>query len=447
MHGEPKNISARLARLVSIWRGFWFGPTLVILAALAVLVGLRILDRRGASDWLVDQGVALASDGDAYSNALETIVTVQAGFATLYVSITLIVLTLAAGGLGPRLIDRWIARPFVRRTLGYFLGALAASVALLVSLNAGMPAEKLPQASLLFVAALTLGMIAWLAVALHDLARASFVDTSIAWIKRDCLSVPPIEFRKILETPWPDKQDILAPRAGYISATDIKALSKLAADHDTMFRLDRTAGDHVMAGQPIAVSQRTIPPEALERFHEQIGYDETRSDREGLSYRVRLLVELAGRALSPGINDFYTARAAVDALATVMAHECGRVTGPAQLLMEVDRVICPTASFAMIFDRPMDSLRQSAAAYPAIATRIIERLGTAAAIVGDDDFTAKLRDYAGAVADHAIARAETRRDADDIRFYYSQNFGAEADEDAGRRATVTTDRRRGNAGR
>ena len=48
-----------------------------------------------------------------------------------------------------------------------------------------------------------------------------------------------------------------------------------------------------------------------------------RSSVQSTVYQVRLLVEVASRALSPGINDFYTALACADQLAAALAGSIG----------------------------------------------------------------------------------------------------------------------------
>ncbi|MCJ8190536.1 DUF2254 family protein [Sphingomicrobium aestuariivivum] len=420
---EPDAISRTLAPLARLWRSYWIVPALLMLLILGITIGLRWADALGLSGWLHDHGLSLVRDGDAMTDWATAITGANAAIATLYVSITLIVLTLAAGNLGVRLIDRWTGRAFIRATLGIFLGALAASAFFLASLDADAPPATLPHASFGFIAILFLFSLAWLAGALNDLADAVFVDRTIARIAKDVIAKPPPDFERILAPDWPDATPVRAPGDGYIVTCDIARLSEIARDCGTFIRLDRSSGDHLIEGQAYVVVRDAVDEDCIEAIHRCLTLGQTRSDQNGIAYRIRLLVEIAARALSPGINDFYTARCVVDALASIMLHQRGRLTREGQLLVEVPQVICPTASFAAIFDAPVKALRQSAAAYPAITVRAIERFGSAAAIADDTDFTAVMRAYAADIAAHGSARAETESDCDDIAAALATAFG------------------------
>ena len=90
--------------------------------------------------------------------------------------------------------------------------------------------------------------------------------------------------------------------------------------------------------------------------------------------------------------------------------------------MEVDRIICPTASFDRLFNQPLAALRQAAAAYPSISIRIVERLGVAAASVGDAGFTAHLRSYAREVVEHASQLMAIDKDRGDLGAAFERAF-------------------------
>ncbi|WP_265564156.1 DUF2254 family protein [Sphingomicrobium arenosum] len=420
---EPKNLGGLVASVVRAWKSFWALPALIILVAIGVMFALTAVDGSGWSRWLWAQGVVLVETSDGYREAVSVMTGVNVAFTTLYFSITLLVLTLAASNLGVRLIDRWIARTFVRATLGLLLAATAASLLLLMLFDGEGDGASLPHASLLFLSLLMLVELVWLAVALNDLGRAIFVDTAIGKIGRDSCAVGNGALRAVLAPDWPRATPIRSVRDAYIVTTDIERLSRLAARWDSEFRIDRAAGDRVMDGEPILFSREPLSQEQTDEVRDCFTFAATRSDQEGLSYRIRLLVEIAARALSPAVNDFYTARACVDELATIMLHHRERLTPPGHILMEVERVYCPTASFDRLFDKPVAALRQGAAPYPAIVIRLIERLGVASRCADSADFTGRLREYAAAARQHGLDRAETDIDREDIERAFATAFG------------------------
>ena len=420
---ERKNLPRPLGLLVRLWHSYWAMPALLIGAAMLAFAVMRWADFAGLAPWLDARNLVLTTSGTTMADGAQVAVGVASAIATLYVSITLLVLTIAAGNLGVRLIDRWIARTFIRFTLGFFLAVLALSLAFLLAVDETAPSEQLPQAPALLLAFLILVELVWLALALQDLGRAVFVDTAIARIRDDALAHPVPDFDHILAEDWPSPHAFRARWQGYIRITDIDRMSRIAGQAGAEFRLLKSAGDHVLPGEVLLHSNLPIPVAIADELANAFLVCATRSDEEGLPYRVRLLVEIAARALSPAINDFYTARACVDALAEIMLHHRSRIVAPGQLLREVDRVACPTASFAAMFDTPMAALRQAAADYPSIVIRLIERMGAAAALAEDDAFANKLRDYAAAIRDHGVARAQQQGDAEDMRRAFAAAFG------------------------
>ena len=419
---ERKNLPRPLGLLIQLWHSYWLLPALMIGGALMLFALLRWLDAAGAAAWLVDQDLILTESGTTMADGAQVAVGVASAIATLYVSITLLVLTIAAGNLGVRLIDRWIARPFIRFTLGFFLAVLALCLVFLLAVDETATAEALPHAPALLLAGLLAVELVWLALALEDLGRAVFVDTAIGRIRDDAIASPPPDFARLLEEDWGDRHLFGARWQGYVRTTDIERLSTIAQAMDTEFRLLRSAGDHVLPGEPLLQSKRPIPPEFEERLAKAFLVCSTRGDDEGLSYRVRLLVEIAARALSPAVNDIYTARACIDALVEIMLHHRSRITDPGQLLQEVERVACPTASFERLFDAPLAALRQAAAKYPSIIIRSIERMGAATAVAQDKRFAVHLEKLAVKMRDHGMQQAELQSDADDIARAFASAF-------------------------
>ncbi|MEN3971908.1 DUF2254 family protein [Sphingomicrobium sp. XHP0235] len=406
-----------------LWNSYWLLPALMIAGALLLFALLRWIDGAGAADWLDMRNLVLTKSGTTMADGAQVAVGVASAIATLYVSITLLVLTIAAGNLGVRLIDRWIERPFIRFTLAFFLTVLAFSLVFLLAVDETASAEALPHLPALVLAAMLLVEIVWLALALQDLGKAVFVDTAIARIRDDVIEHRPPDFERVLLEDWPQPHAFGARWQGYIETTDIHLLSKLATRFDTEFRLLRSAGDHVLPGEALLHARRPLSQDEEDAVAKAFAVRATRSDQEGLSYRIRLLVEIAARALSPAVNDFYTARACCDALAEIMLHQKDRLVEPGQMLREVDRVACPTASFERLFDAPLAALRQAAAAYPAIVIRMIERMGVAARLGEDARLTTHLARYAAALRDHGVKRAEMEADAEDMARAYREAFG------------------------
>lgn len=149
------------------WSNFWALPSLMILGGV-LLTGLLLnLDGNGASQWIEGLGWPFSISGKTALQLASGFVTLYSAFATLYFSITLLVLTLASSNLGVRLIDRWIGDRKIRLTLGILLALLSASVIVLFAVDPDGPSARIPRLSLMSLTAATIIALAWMTRALN----------------------------------------------------------------------------------------------------------------------------------------------------------------------------------------------------------------------------------------------------------------------------------------
>jgi len=118
-----------LPRLAVLWErvrtSLWFLPGLMIAAAVfAAWMALRVdLNVKSSGFvWWINQGTAEEA-GRLLSALLGSLITM----ATLVISITMVVLTLAAGQLGPRLIRSFVADRRAQGVIGLFLAPSSTS--------------------------------------------------------------------------------------------------------------------------------------------------------------------------------------------------------------------------------------------------------------------------------------------------------------------------------
>ena len=150
---------------------YWFLAVCAVIAAPLAFAASLTLDRQGLTAWLLDRGLAPVASADTAKEAAGVVAGIDAAFITLYFSISLIVLTIAAGNLGVRLIDRWLGRQLVRVSIAGLSFSLIFAVLTLVAIDAEAPLEETPLATFSISLLLLAVNVAMLAVALHDLGR------------------------------------------------------------------------------------------------------------------------------------------------------------------------------------------------------------------------------------------------------------------------------------
>jgi uncharacterized membrane protein len=117
--------------------------------------------------------------------------------------------------------------------------------------------------------------------------------------------------------------DVLCKNSGYVSHIGEEALFALAVESDISIRIQQKLGGFILRDQPIA--KLSIAPDKIEKcdiaalISAQVFIRASRSDVTDIGYSINLLVEIALRALSPGVNDTFTAIASLDRLTAALA--------------------------------------------------------------------------------------------------------------------------------
>ena len=124
----------------------------------------------------------------------------------------------------------------------------------------------------------------------------------------------------------PHWQTVRAQRNGYIQSVDNVALLRLAREHKTIVRMERGIGDFVVHDTTLASLALEIPPddEIIATLQAAYSIDRYRTVYQDCAFGIRQIVDMALRALSPGINDTTTAVMCVDYLTAILARLASR---------------------------------------------------------------------------------------------------------------------------
>ncbi|WP_371157080.1 DUF2254 family protein [Jannaschia sp. 2305UL9-9] len=385
--------------------GIW-GPSLAaMILMLPLALGMGLWDRSGLSDGIARIAPPLAFDAAAASDHFDALLTVQIAILGLYFSITLLVLTLAASSLGTRLIERWIARIEIRFTLMQWMALVTLSL-----MGRFFVAEDVvvPRGLILLDLALTLAALGWLGFGYHRLARTAHVDTSVADIgetlARDRRDWP------MCDGPDPTRSPdhvVHATSAGYLGAFDRQSLIDAARDAGAQIALRIPDGEFLNEGDPLAHVWGA--GDALDRVIlktcEMTAY---RNDHPTGPFGLTLLVELAARALSSGINDHQTAATCVDWIGQGL---CGSLRNQMRRdgwLADDDgraRLHVPDSGIIPQWRPYLTVLHRATAPHPFVAGRLMDAYIAARKRARDDRDHADLTDMIGEVAQGALRSA------------------------------------------
>lgn len=431
-----------IARLRSAWASinasYWFYPALFTLAAMVLATVSIWLDRHGAVEWLAHTEWLTPSRPQGARSLLSLIAGSMIGVAATVFSITIAAVAYASGTYGPRLLTNFLEDRGNQLSLATFIATFVYSLLVLRVIRGEdeqavaasyaattMAPGFVPQLSLLIAFGLTLMSVAVLVYLLNHIPSSIRINKVIERIGRRLLTdigkrfpdegdVEPVA-AKLHGTP------ILSHRAGYISITEFESLDELAKDNGGRVVLARRTGDFVHAAVPLLYWQGSgdIDDDLASDLRACFAIASSRSAEQDLDYLIDELVEIALRALSPGINDPFTAISALNWLGAATAELAGRKLdcGPEQSEYDIARVHPLADGFDHYLQRGFGSAIVTVATSDVAAANFFEIVADMIPAAANSDRRDAMLEILDAMLDHArcaldasaFARLETQR--------------------------------------
>jgi len=149
-------------------------------------------------------------------------------------------------------------------------------------------------------------------------------------------------------------------KSGYLQSIDLGVLMKITVEHDLIANVLVKPGDHLLAGTSVA-ELWGAQPVSLETMHALIDafyIDRERTPAQDIRYQFQQLTDVIVRALSPGINDPFTAINGIDELASALHLLTCRAKVQEQRKDDSGalRLIVPTASVGEILEQTVEHI-------------------------------------------------------------------------------------------
>jgi len=376
---------ARLLRILGNLReSYWFVPANMALLALLLAVALIYVDAHFTSAWFERIAWLQAGRPDGARGLLTAVAGSMLGVAGTTFSVTIAAVVYASGQYGPRLLSNFMADRGNQVTLGTFIATFLYSVVVVRTIRS--PGEGgvgdggfVPQLALIVALLLVLASIAVLIFFIHHVPRRIHINSVIEQIGRRLLDEIETHFpaadsendsqrRQTGRVPQrcAETVQLRAAATGYLQIVDHRALVQIACEADLFIDLKCQPGDFAHQRTVLAeVSPASVCDEEIrERLCASFAFGSRRTPMQDLRFLVDELVEIAARALSPGVNDPFTARSCMDWLAAAMA-ELGQRAAPSPFRVDdegVVRVVTTPIDFAVLAERSFGALAQYASA-------------------------------------------------------------------------------------
>ncbi len=359
----------------------WVVPSLAALLAALAALGLVRVDL--ATDSL---GLGLAIGPDSARALLSTIAGAMISFTALVFTITMLVLQSASTQLSPRVVRTFLRDRFNQAVLGLFVATFVYSLLVLAAVGE----SDVPQVSVISAVGLVLvavlAFVSYIDHMAHDIRPSSVIESIAA------------EAHAVIERVYPEMHEgevILTAQhaqaehadgrslqwsgsAGYVQSFDLDRLLALAEAHGADVELHVGTGEFLVHGQPLlsVMTQLTgATPDTDVEALVRLGPERTMS--EDPAFGLRLLVDVALRALSPSLNDPSTAIQAIDRLHELLSLlQVRRIPSP--LVRQTDSgasVVMPTPDWDAYVRLATSELGLACQALPQVRRHLQDMIG------------------------------------------------------------------------
>lgn len=384
-------------RLRSIWQGlnanYWFYPALFAIGALVLALVTVELDRAGWAERVADLVWLHPAQPGGASNMLTVIAGSMIGVASTVFSITIAAVVYASGTYGPRLLTNFMENRGNQLSLATFIGTFVYALSVLRTVRSagegvdGLAGAFVPQLSLQVAYALMALSIAVLVYFLNHIPASIRINSVLQEIGErlieDIGERFPQPVGSVPRTGGDGGEALDAESTGYVQQIDFARLEGIAAAADATIRLAVRAGDFVHPNVPLLYwcGKRTADKEDAANLRESFLLGGKRTPAQDLHFLIDELVEIGLRALSPGINDPFTAITALHWLGAATAELAGRDLD-ADSLADPDgdmRHVCLLGDdFAHYLQRGFGAMRSAVATSPTAAMVAFESMAHAA---------------------------------------------------------------------
>lgn len=406
------------ALIFAIRSSFWLIP--ILLGLLALIVAIFVvesdfaLQRRGLyipSQW----AMPVASARVALSTIAGSMITV----ATLVFSMTLVALTMVSRQLGPRVLLHFMDDRQTQVVLGLFIATFIFALIVLMHVGDEAVGDRVPGIAVAVTAGLAIMSLGMMIHFIHHIATRIQADVIIhelgddlnralsAFVQRsqDENSIPDAsEYRSIdkLFNSGRERRLTLS-RSGYLRRLDESGACSLAGEHGLIVKMLGRPGEFILAETPVAMVASTdkaeIEDETIEAVLGMFSAAPRRTPEASIEFEINALAEVALRALSPGVNDPYTAISCLyrltDGMRLLMRRKSDRrISRDGEGAI---RIVHREEPFSRYLSIAFDTMREAAGQQTLVLTELQRMLENLRSLASDEQVGAAIDRRMGAI--------------------------------------------------
>lgn len=368
---------------------FFVVPLLAVIGGVILALTGIYLDSKIETESLLP--FSLATTVESARSLLSTVAGATMAFAGVAFSISLLIIQLASSQYSPRLVTTLFRDPFNKSIMALVVGTFTFCLVVLRAVRS--PFEEggtpvIPHLSVAFALVLgiatVIGIIAFIDHSAHTMDISKILENvrehSVEQIKKDwtlsenSTSPQPLENLLIQDQP---SSSIRFEQSGWVQQLDTDSLLIGLPDGHTM-QVETVPGRYAIEGTLFClISPPLTDLEPIKKsVKEALGMGNTRTHLQDASYGIRQLVDIALKALSPGINDPTTAQDAIFHASAVLAEALRRDPPPNRISASKDKQLLLPQQFTHeeLIRLTFQEIRRAAALHPTVCIYLLEAI-------------------------------------------------------------------------
>lgn len=366
----------------------WFLPGLIVMVAVALALCLIQVDSALGSDngFYERWPLLMGSGAEGARGLLTTVASSMITVAGVVFSITIVALSLASNQYTSRVLRNFMRDRVNQSVLGLFVGIFAYCLVVLRTIRGGEELVFVPSLAVLVGLLLAFLGIAVFIYFIHHISVSIQAVTILAEVAEETLVAVDRQYPDTLgavgeagpvtlgsKAGW---RPVNASSDGYVQSFDSSTLLNYAAEHQAVIHAVSSVGDFAVGGTPLVyVKGNAVDDELLQKFAACYAIGRQRTVEQDLGFGIRQIVDVALKALSPGINDTTTAVMCINYLTTILHRVTQRsISCQYQASDGVVRLFTCGPTYASFLSGSFDQIRQNAAANVAILECLLQSL-------------------------------------------------------------------------
>ena len=399
----------------------------MVMASIVIAIVLIDTDSNWSDQWLARWPRLFGAGAQGARDMMSTIAGSMMTVVGVTFSMILVVLVLASSQYTSRILRNFMRSRVTQVVLGIFVGIFSYCLIVLRTIRGGDESAFVPNLAVFFGFLMALGGVGALMFFIHHIASSIQASSIIASVAKETIAAIDRLFPRKLGQGSVENDDnqiqralsgrnwhiVPARESGYIQSVSNVALLRLARNWNTIVRMEHGIGDFVIRDTALASLALVDPPdqEMIAELQATFNISRYRTVEQDAAFGIRQIVDVALKALSPGINDTTTAVMCVDYLAAILA-QIGPREVPSSHRCEKGelRVIAIGPSFESLLAESFDQIRSFAKGDVVIMSRMLDAIQTLAGLTASPHRRQALRDQIQWIAELAGRTVDSPHD-------------------------------------